>query len=180
MITAEGFRLGVGIVLVNHQEQVFWAKRVGQNAWQFPQGGLQNKEFAEQALWRELKEEIGLEKYQVRLLGKTKNWLYYKIPDKLQREREGERMCVGQKQIWYLLKLKAPDTAINLLSQDYKPEFDDWAWVSYWYPLHQVVSFKRELYRRALTQLRTFLNPNPFVQPYATYNINISHLDYFI
>jgi putative (di)nucleoside polyphosphate hydrolase len=64
-------------------------------------------------------------------------------------------VCVGQKQKWYLLRLLAPDDAVNLDHNCDKPEFDHWQWVSYWYPLNQVVYFKREVYRRALKELAT-------------------------
>ncbi len=80
MIDEEGFRLNVGIILVNKDGKLFWAKRVGMNAWQFPQGGIQNEESTEQALFRELTEEIGLSPTDVEILGCTEDWLKYRLP----------------------------------------------------------------------------------------------------
>lgn len=167
---------------MNEQGQVFWAKRVRQVVWQFPQGGLQSQETSDGALWRELREETGLKPNQVHLLNKTKNWLYYKIPPKFQRERFGQPLCIGQKQIWYLLQLKDKDTAIDLSGLGHKQEFDDWKWVNYWYPLYEVVPFKREIYRRALMQLRSGLYPAERGLDFslAHYTVDLNPLDPFL
>jgi putative (di)nucleoside polyphosphate hydrolase len=150
MIDAEGFRANVGIILVNNAGQVFWGRRVGQNAWQFPQGGIKHHESPEQALFRELREEIGLTADDVELLGATQDWLRYHIPRRyLRRDRPP---CIGQKQLWYLLRLTSADDCIRL-DADTTPEFDAWRWVDYWAPLTQIVNFKREVYRLALEQL---------------------------
>lgn len=161
MIDSEGYRLNVGIILCNSQSQLLWARRIGQNAWQFPQGGIKKGENPEQALYRELKEEIGLNASQVRVLAKTTDWLKYRLPDKLIRF-DSKPVCYGQKQLWYLLQIKAEDIQIVLDSSD-NPEFDHWKWVSYWYPLQQVVFFKREVYKCALKEFETCLNPNKIV-----------------
>ena len=155
MIDADGFRANVGIVLANDQGQVLWAKRIGQDAWQFPQGGIQENESPEEALYRELKEEVGLNADDVDLLGCTRGWLRYRLPKRLVRN-DSPPVCVGQKQKWFLLKMLASDDAVNVSGFGDKPEFDCWRWVSYWYPLDQVVSFKREVYRRALKELTPF------------------------
>ncbi|WP_417582360.1 RNA pyrophosphohydrolase [Nitrincola sp.] len=151
MIDAEGFRPNVGIILVNSLGQVLWARRVGQDAWQFPQGGIQQDESPEQAMYRELEEEIGLQAADVELLAVTRGWLKYRLPRRMIR-RHSLPMCVGQKQKWYLLRMLSHDSAVKI-DQTEKPEFDGWQWVSYWYPLGQVVSFKREVYRKAMKEL---------------------------
>lgn len=159
MIDAQGYRHNIGIVLSNKIGQIFWAKRVGQEAWQFPQGGMNEGEKAEDTLFRELTEEIGLEAADVHILGKTRDWLRYKIPERMVRDTNP--VCIGQKQVWFLLLLKSPDSAIKLNHHTAKPEFDDWQWVTYWYPLRQVVRFKREVYRRALKELAPCLPQGP-------------------
>ncbi|KGK40975.1 RNA pyrophosphohydrolase [Nitrincola sp. A-D6] len=151
MIDAEGFRPNVGIILVNSLGQVLWARRVGQDAWQFPQGGIQQDESPEQAMYRELEEEVGLQSTDVELLAVTRGWLRYRLPRRMIR-RNSLPMCVGQKQKWYLLRMLSHDSAVRI-DQTEKPEFDGWQWVSYWYPLGQVVSFKREVYRKAMKEL---------------------------
>lgn len=152
MVDADGFRPNVGIILANQQGRLLWTRRVGgQNTWQFAQGGIDEHESPEAALYRELMEEVGLSKNQVRILDVTRGWLRYRLPKKLVRQREPQ--CIGQKQKWFLLELLDSDEAINLAASS-KPEFDGWSWVSYWYPLSRVVAFKREVYRKALKELR--------------------------
>ena len=139
-------------MLANDQGQLLWARRVGgHDAWQFPQGGISAGESPEQALYRELHEEVGLSPDAVEILGTTKGWLRYRLPRHFIREGQ-KPLCIGQKQKWFLLRLLAADAAVQLDLND-KPEFDHWQWVSYWYPLNQVISFKREVYRRAMKEL---------------------------
>lgn len=152
VIDAEGFRPNVGIMLANSRGQLLWARRVGgQNAWQFPQGGIQRGETAEQALYRELYEEVGLREQDVAVVASTRGWLRYRLPQRLLR-RDSKPLCIGQKQKWFLLQMLADDEAVRFDGAA-KAEFDGWQWVSYWYPLAQVVAFKREVYRRALKEL---------------------------
>jgi putative (di)nucleoside polyphosphate hydrolase len=142
----------VGIVLANDRGQVLWARRVGgRDAWQFPQGGINKGESPEQALYRELEEEVGLSPAAVEVLGVTRGWLRYRLPKRFIRKGQ-QPVCIGQKQKWFLLRMLADDDAVRLDLND-KPEFDHWQWVSYWYPLNQVISFKREVYRRAMKEL---------------------------
>ena len=152
MIDADGFRPNVGIILMNDVGQLFWARRVnGQDAWQFPQGGIKDNESPKQALFRELYEEVGLTEQQVEIVACTRGWLRYRLPKRLIRQGNVP-LCVGQKQKWFLLRMTAAESAIDLNCFD-KAEFDSWRWVSYWYPLGKVVAFKRDVYRRALKEL---------------------------
>lgn len=151
MIDEHGYRPNVGIILCNDKGQVLWARRIGQDAWQFPQGGIKQGESPEKALYRELTEEVGLTKDDVQILGSTRGWLRYRLPRRMIRH-DSHPVCVGQKQKWYLLKLVSDDSRINVRATD-KPEFDGWSWVSYWFPLGKVVAFKRDVYRRAMTEL---------------------------
>ncbi len=151
MIDEQGFRANVGIVLANSRGGVLWARRRGQTSWQFPQGGLQQGEQPDDALYRELYEEIGLERGDVTIVASTGSWLRYRLPPHLKR-RNSDPNFVGQKQKWYLLRMLAPDEKVRT-DTSRKPEFDDWRWVSYWYPLTQIVAFKRDVYRRAMREL---------------------------
>lgn len=151
-LDADGFRPNVGIVLANNHGQVLWARRVGgQDAWQFPQGGILENEAPEDALFRELYEEIGLTRGDVDILARTRGWLRYQLPSRLRRHNSSPRFK-GQKQKWFLLQMLSEDSDLNMERSE-KPEFDDWRWVSYWYPVGNVVAFKREVYRRALKEL---------------------------
>jgi putative (di)nucleoside polyphosphate hydrolase len=156
VIDEDGFRPNVGIILANPRGQVLWARRVGQDAWQFPQGGIAVNETPEQALYRELHEEIGLTAEDVRIISSTKGWLRYRLPKRFLRYRS-KPLCIGQKQKWFLLMLTGNESRVSFEHGD-PPEFDDWRWVSYWYPLNQVVSFKREVYRKALKELAPSLH----------------------
>ena len=155
MIDSEGFRANVGIILTNDQGQVFWARRIGMDAWQFPQGGIKKNESPKTAMYRELREEIGLEPEHVELINSTDDWLRYWLPKRCIRQNRGP-LCIGQKQIWYLLKLTADETYLDL-SYTSEPEFDSWKWVDFWRPVEEVISFKRQVYRQALKQLQPFI-----------------------
>ena len=158
VIDNEGFRPNVGIVICNHDDQVLWGRRInGRDSWQFPQGGVHRDESPEQAMYRELEEEVGLLPAAVTVLGRTSGWLRYRLPKRYVRKTESP-VCIGQKQVWFLLRLIAPESAIRLDAHE-DPEFDHWRWVSFWYPVTAVVDFKQEVYRQALTQLAARLSP---------------------
>ena len=151
MIDASGFRANVGIVIADGQGHVLWAKRVGgRDAWQFPQGGIKENETPEQALYRELEEEVGLCAEDVELVHVTQGWLRYRLPRRM--VRDNAPVCIGQKQKWFLLLLKSNPSRIRFDAGD-TPEFDHWRWVSYWHPLAKVIAFKKDVYRRALKEL---------------------------
>ncbi len=155
MIDPDGYRANVGIILCNAAGQVMWARRIGQDAWQFPQGGIGPDENPLDAMYRELWEETGLTSDSVTLLGQTDSWLRYRLPRRLMR-RNSEPRCIGQKQLWYLLRLDADEASFDL-TVSRSPEFDHWKWVDYWYPVENVVFFKRRVYQCALAQLETNL-----------------------
>ncbi len=157
MIDRDGYRANVGIILCNAKNEVFWAKRVREHAWQFPQGGIKHGETPEQAMYRELTEETGLRPEHVRILGRTRNWLRYDVPEQwLRRDWRGHYR--GQKQIWFLLRLVGRDSDVSLRASA-QPEFDAWRWHDYWVPLDSVIEFKREVYQLALKELSVFLRP---------------------
>ncbi|MDD0824036.1 RNA pyrophosphohydrolase [Mannheimia sp. AT1] len=156
MIDFDGYRPNVGIVICNKHGQVLWAKRFGQNSWQFPQGGINEGENIETAMYRELYEEVGLQKKDVRLLWASKYWLKYKLPKRLVRAEGSGPVCIGQKQRWFLLQLISDESQINLKITK-NPEFDGWRWVSFWYPVRQVVAFKRDVYRKAMKEFASVL-----------------------
>jgi putative (di)nucleoside polyphosphate hydrolase len=155
MLDRDGYRPNVGIILANGRDEVFWGKRVNQHAWQFPQGGIKHGEAPEQAMYRELEEETGLKPGHVRILGRTRQWLRYEVPDKWVR-RDWRGTYRGQKQIWFLLRMLGRDCDVHLRTSD-KPEFDAWRWHEYWVPLEAVIEFKREVYQQALSELRRYL-----------------------
>ncbi|MFY8104422.1 MAG: RNA pyrophosphohydrolase, partial [Ramlibacter sp.] len=144
MLDREGFRPNVGIILLNARNQVFWGKRLKTHSWQFPQGGIKPGESPEQAMFRELHEEVGLRREHVEIVARTRDWLRYEVPEHFIR-REARGHYRGQKQIWFLLRQLGRDTDINLRATDH-PEFDAWRWNEYWVPLDMVIEFKRGVY----------------------------------
>ncbi|HET8900072.1 MAG TPA: RNA pyrophosphohydrolase [Rhodanobacteraceae bacterium] len=150
MIDVDGYRPNVGIVLLNGDGRVFWARRVRRDGWQFPQGGMRSDETPLEAMYRELEEETGLTARHVDVLGSTMGWLRYRLPHQYLRQHQ-RPMCVGQKQVWFLLRFLGDEAHLRLDASE-KPEFDSWRWVDFWYPAQHVVAFKRDVYERALRQ----------------------------
>jgi len=158
VIDSDGYRANVGIVITNDKKQILLAKRFKQNGWQLPQGGIDEDETELDALYRELQEEVGLDPSHVTLIAKTPKWLRYELPDEHVRRTQKPK-CIGQKQVWYLLKLDSSDDEISLDLHD-DVEFDDWKWVDYWSPVDEVINFKRDVYEDMLKALAPILFDN--------------------
>ncbi len=163
----DGYRPNVGIIISNGDGKVFWARRINRDGWQFPQGGVSKNESLVEAMYRELREETGLDEDQVRIVAHTKNWLHYDLPDRLLRnQRRGKNFgrnrnrFRGQKQVWFLLELTDDDSAVNLAAGPETPEFDSWCWVDANHAISNIVDFKRSVYRQALSELGEFLPSN--------------------
>jgi putative (di)nucleoside polyphosphate hydrolase len=157
-IDSEGFRANVGIILANADSQLLLAGRIGSKGWQFPQGGMLKGETAEEAMYRELNEEVGLCSADVAILGSTSDWLRYRLPEKFVRHGS-KPLCIGQKQRWFILRLQGDEEQLQLDNSD-TPEFDRWRWVEFWRPVHEVIYFKRRVYARALHELGTHIYPD--------------------
>jgi putative (di)nucleoside polyphosphate hydrolase len=151
VIDTAGFRANVAIVLLRSTNEVFIGRRAGGRGWQFPQGGLRQDEQPEEAVYRELYEEIGIQATEVDLLGSTPDWLHYRLPQRYLRP-EQQPLCIGQKQRWFLFRAKS-DTLRFDFETTAEPEFDRWRWVNYWQPARMVIGFKRPVYREALKRL---------------------------
>jgi len=162
VIDPDGFRANVGIVLM-HGAQVFLGRRKGGKGWQFPQGGLRRGESLEQALYRELHEEIGVAQASVELIGQTERWLRYRLPPRYVRRKQ-QPLCTGQKQRWFLLRLKQ-EVSFDF-GRTSEPEFDEARWVDFWEPVREVIYFKRPVYVRALTELASLAFPRGKQPPF--------------
>jgi putative (di)nucleoside polyphosphate hydrolase len=157
VIDRDGFRANVGIVLMGDDGRLFLGRRRGGRGWQFPQGGMLHGESAEESLFRELREEVGLAPENVEVLGQTEHWLRYRLPTRFVR-REQQPVCIGQKQRWFLLRLAGDEDVIRFDLTD-QPEFDRWRWVDYWQPVKEVIYFKRPVYVKALHELGRLARP---------------------
>lgn len=175
-IDAEGFRANVGIVLIRDDRQVFLGGRTGGRGWQFPQGGVQRNEAPEEALYRELKEEIGLDPSDVELVAATRHWLRYRLPTQYVRKNSQPR-CIGQKQRWFMLRFRSSEDRLHFDSTT-APEFDRWRWVDYWTPVREVIYFKRAVYVRALDELanRAWPHDPPVLPEWSSQEKNLRNL----
>ncbi|MDP6288618.1 MAG: RNA pyrophosphohydrolase [Arenicellales bacterium] len=151
LLYGDGYRPNVGIIIFNDEGKLLWARRVKHDGWQFPQGGVERGETVQEAVFRELEEEVGLCSCHVQLVGRTRNWLHYDVPSSMLRS-EHSRGFKGQKQHWFLFHLLGKESDLCLEGCD-RPEFDDWKWVDYWMPLDNIVIFKRDVYKLALKHL---------------------------
>lgn len=167
MIDEQGYRANIGIVITNEKQQIFLAKRYKQDSWQLPQGGIKKNETELEALFRELNEEIGLLPEHVSVIAKTPKWLRYNLP-KHYIKRKKKPLCIGQKQVWFLLKLTAKESKVKLDTHS-NIEFDDWKWVDYWYPIEAVINFKQFIYEDMLKALApvTFNNQHQVPKRYT-------------
>lgn len=147
-----GYRLNVGLIIANENGELLLCKRKGMNSWQFPQGGIDFGESPIKAAKRELFEEVGISSKSVTLIESLDDWLKYEIPKKSRRRNFLDRKFKGQKQKWFLFKLKK--NVEVTFENDPDNEFDDFKWVSYWYPLNVIISFKEKVYREALNKLK--------------------------
>ncbi|MCP5367629.1 MAG: RNA pyrophosphohydrolase [Hyphomicrobiales bacterium] len=138
------YRKGVGAVLINGDGKVFVAKRIDTpgEAWQMPQGGLDDGEKPRKAVIRELREEIGTDK--VEIIAKSRTWIKYDLPDHL-LGRVWKGRYRGQKQRWFLMRFLGEDGDIDLDASSH-PEFDAWRWVDFHALPDLIVPFKRQLY----------------------------------
>ena len=157
LIFDDGFRANVGIVIVNQKQQVFFAKRRYQSGWQFPQGGIQLGESPKKAMFRELLEETGLDKKSVEVIYVSDHWYDYRIPKKSIRKPTNGTTVIGQRQKWFLLKLKDQSANISLDASS-EQEFDSWKWISPDLSIKQVIGFKQDVYKKVINEFMPFID----------------------
>ncbi|MCI5049288.1 MAG: RNA pyrophosphohydrolase [Rickettsiales bacterium] len=139
------YRLGVGIMLINQQGNIFVAQRIDKTseAWQMPQGGIDEGESPLICAYRELEEETGVQEKNIKLIHEFPEWLTYDLPEDLIPKLWKGRYR-GQKQRWFIFELMADDSAINIETEE--PEFSEWRWDSVDALPDIIVPFKRKMY----------------------------------
>jgi len=147
------YRSNVGIMMVNEKGYVFVGQRLdnNQNAWQMPQGGIDAGEDPETAAYRELLEETGVKKKDVRFVASSSQWLSYDLPEDLIPILWNGKFR-GQKQKWFLFKFLGEDGDINIATKH--PEFSKWKWISKESLLKEIVPFKKSVYENVLKEFR--------------------------
>lgn len=150
------YRKGVGMMIINGKKEIFVGKRIDNNsdAWQMPQGGIDEDEDEEVAMYRELKEETGIAANNVKILEVSKDYYFYNLPYKLQKKFWGGKY-LGQRQRWYLLEFVGSDDAINI--NTIEPEFSEWKWIARNEIISKIVSFKRPLYESVIKEFSKYL-----------------------
>lgn len=150
----KNYRRGVGMIIINSDGQFWLGKRIGVDAWQFPQGGIDKGESVETAMYRELYEETGLKKESVEILSISNKWLVYHIPHVFQRYN---KKFDGAMQKWFLLRLLGSDDEINLEAIGHA-EFDDWKWGDKKTAIGSVIKFKRDVYKSIFKEFKDILD----------------------
>ena len=146
----KSYRKNVGLIVLDQNNQLLICRRKGKKTWQFPQGGIDAGESHIRAAYRELFEEVGIKKKQVRVMQKSNHWYYYDLPEKYQPRPKSLKNFKGQIQKWYMFKASA-ELEINLLNE-IPQEFVEYKWSTYWHSLASVVPFKRDVYRSVLSE----------------------------
>jgi putative (di)nucleoside polyphosphate hydrolase len=152
------YRPCVGVMLVNGAGQVFVGKRIDNregDAWQMPQGGIDDGEEIRAAALRELQEETGVTEDKVALIAQSREELLYDLPDELIGKLWGGRFR-GQRQMWLLGRFTGSDADIDLNAHK-PPEFCEWKWVEPAELPDLIVPFKRRVYRAVLDEFRNLI-----------------------
>ena len=146
------YRRCVGMMILNEKNEILVGRRIDYPSgyWQMPQGGIDENEIPQEAVWREMMEEIGTNK--AKLIGISTQWLSYKIPkDTLKTLPWGEKY-IGQIQKWFVFRFKGKDTDINVGTEN--PEFSEWKWINYQLISENIVPFKKKTYINILKEFK--------------------------
>ena len=155
MTNGDRYRRGVGVMLLNREGKVFVGARIDNTdeAWQMPQGGIDKGEEPWATALRELEEETGIPPHLVERVATCPERLKYELPDAL-RGKLWKGKYVGQDQDWYLARFLGSDSDVNIHTKH--PEFRQWKWVEPRQIPELIVPFKRDLYRRLLSEFAKY------------------------
>lgn len=158
----DNYRLNTGICIINKQKLIFAGKRINSekkdtlksSAWQMPQGGVDSifdENILKEGMFRELKEEVGIDRDKVQIIAKTEP-LKYNFPKwviDLNKQNQKYKNIIGQEQVWFLLEFNGNDNDIDIF-QDENPEFEEWKWVTADFLVKNIIQMKKEIYIQVL------------------------------
>ena len=146
------YRKCVGMMILNENNEVLVGKRLDYPSgyWQMPQGGIDDNEKPEDAVWREMMEEIGTN--EASMIHKSSKWFYYKIPEDTLKKLTWGKIYIGQKQQWFIFKFFGNEKKININTKN--PEFSEWKWLDLNSLTKNIVPFKKKLYKDVLSEFK--------------------------
>ena len=149
------YRRCVGMMILNNKNEILVGRRIDHPSgyWQMPQGGIDLNENPEEAVWREMMEEIGTNK--AKLIQISDHWLNYDIPKDTLEKLPWGKTYVGQTQKWFVFRFTGQDSDINVSTEN--PEFSEWKWSKYESLVNNIVPFKREIYKRIINEFKNIL-----------------------
>jgi len=146
------YRRCVGMMILNNKNEILVGRRLDHPSgyWQMPQGGIDLDENPEEAVWREMMEEIGTN--NANLIHISKHWLNYDIPKDTLEKLPWGHMYIGQTQKWFVFRFTGQDNDINVSTDN--PEFSEWQWSKYESLVDNIVPFKREIYKKVINEFK--------------------------
>jgi len=147
---SDNYRSGVGMMILNEKNKILVGKRLDHPSgfWQMPQGGIDDNEKPEKAVWREMMEEIGTN--NAKLIKSTDQWYKYEIPKETLKTLPWGEKYIGQKQKWFAFRFTGKEEDINVNTNN--PEFSEWKWILHNSLVDNIVPFKRKLYKNVLSE----------------------------
>jgi len=146
------YRKCVGMMILNQNNEILIGRRIDQPSgyWQMPQGGIDENEVPQEAVWREMMEEIGTNNAE--LIYESSQWLNYEIPVEILETLPWGNIYIGQTQKWFVFQFTGKDNDINVGTEN--PEFSDWKWSNHNTLTDNAVPFKRDLYKKILEEFK--------------------------
>ena len=146
------YRLCVGMIILNKHNEILVGRRLDHPSgyWQMPQGGIDKNEIPEEAVWREMMEEIGTN--NAKLIHQSSQWINYEIPEDTLKTLPWGNLYIGQTQKWFVFQFTGKNSDINVGTEN--PEFSEWKWTNHDTLIDNAVPFKRELYQKVLEEFK--------------------------
>ena len=153
---SDQYRKCVGIMILNNQKEILVGRRLDHPSgfWQMPQGGIDKNEIPEEAVWREMMEEIGTNNAKLHKI--SSQWINYEIPEETLKHLPWGEIYIGQTQKWFIFYFSGNNNDINVETQN--PEFSEWKWIDHNKLIENAVPFKRKVYETILDEFASIFN----------------------